>query len=458
VSGFLDALTNLPAPVVCAAVFVLAMLETAAFAGLAVPGETAVVLGGVVAFQGRVPVAAMAAAAALGAIVGDSVGFYLGRRLGTKVLGGRLGALMGRDRVESTMARIRAGGIKAVILGRFVGVLRAVMPFAAGSSGMAYGRFLVASVAGGTVWGVGFTLLGYLAGNSWRRVERYVGRASTVLAIVIVTVVVLVLLARAAAKRQDRMREWWHAFLDRRPVAWVRHRYGRQLAFVGQRFRPGPVAGLQLTAALAGLALLGWLLAVILVQVLGQTGLASLDRQVRRALADQPNGLVDAIHRVHTALSVYGAAAVALLAGAVAWWLDRRPRALLLLGLAVSGGVAVRAAVRALVARPNPFFTAGRLIDRTFPATSTTVVAATAVALLVVVLPRVPRWTRKVTWTFVAIGVVIAAGFAELFTTNVYLSDVLGGAVIGASWGLAVSVAVTAMWRTPVARGADVRG
>jgi membrane protein DedA with SNARE-associated domain len=448
VAGLLDGLTNLPAPVVCAAVFLFALFETAAFAGLAVPGETAVVLGGVVAFQGRIPVAAMAAAATAGAIVGDSVGFYLGRRLGTRVLGGRLGRLVGRERVESTMKRIKAGGIRAVILGRFVGVLRAVMPFAAGSSGMSYGRFLVASVVGGTAWGTGFTLVGYLAGNSWERVEKYIGRASTVLAVVVVTVVVLVLLARAAAKRQERIRAAWHGLIDRPRVAAVRRRYHRQLAFVAKRFRPGPVAGLQLTLVLLGLAVLGWLLALILVQVLGRTGLAALDRDVRQGLAGQPRELVDAIHRVHAVLSTSGAIAVAGVAGGVTWVLDRKPRGLVLLGLAVAGGAAVPPAVRALVARPNPLFTV-RLVDRTFPATTTTVAAATAIAALVVLLPRVPRWTRKVSWTFVAIGLVIATGFAELFTTDVYLSDVLGGAVLGAVWGLASSSVVTAVWRRP---------
>jgi membrane protein DedA with SNARE-associated domain len=427
-SGLLDGLTNLPAPVVCAAVFLFALLETAAFAGLAVPGETAVVLGGVVAFQGRIPVAAMIAAAVGGAIVGDSVGFYLGRRLGVKVLGGRVGALVGKSRVESTMNRIRAGGIKAVILGRFVGVLRAIMPFAAGSSGMSYARFLVASVIGGTAWGAGFTLLGYLAGNSWRRVEHYVGRASTVLAVVLVTVVVLVLLARATAKRQDRIAAAWQSLKDRPLIAALRRRYAKQLAFVAHRFRPGPVAGLQLTAALAGLAVLG--------------------RHVRTALADQPHTLVTWIRGVHAVLSTAGAVLVSSVVGAVTWYLDRRPRALLLLGLAVAGGTAVPHAVRALVARPNPL-TSGRFVDRTFPATAATVWAATAIALLVVLLPRVARWTRRVTYVFVAIGTVIATGFAELFTTDVYLSDVLGGAVLGALWGLAVSSAVTAVWRRP---------
>jgi undecaprenyl-diphosphatase len=447
-AGLLEGLTSLPPLVVCGIIFLLAMAETAAFAGLAVPGETAVVLGGVVAFEGKIPVAAMAAAAATGAIVGDSIGFYLGRRLGTKVLGGRIGKLVGKSRVESTMKRIRAGGIRAVILGRFVGVLRAVMPFAAGSSGMAYGRFIVASAIGATAWGTGFTLVGYLAGNSWRRVEKYVGRASTVLAVVIVTTVVLVVAARAAAKRQDRVRGAWQSFIDRPRIAAVRRRYRKQIAFVANRFTPGSVAGLQLTVALVGLGLLGWLLGIILVQILGGTGIAAVDRHVREALSDQPHRVVDAMSAVHAVLSSYGALAVAAITGAAIWWRDKRPRALVLLGAAVAGGAVLPPLVRALVARPNPLFTTARLVDRTFPATTTTVAAATAIALLVVVVPRVPRWTRKVSWTFVVIGVVIGAGFAELFTTDVYLSDVLGGAVLGALWGLAVSAAVTAVWRS----------
>lgn len=446
-AGVLDGLTSLPAPVVCAAIFLLAAGETAAFAGLAVPGETAVVLGGVVAFEGRIPVAAMAAAASIGAIVGDSIGFYMGRRLGTRVLGGRIGKLLGRERVETTMKRIKAGGIKAVILGRFVGVLRAVMPFAAGSSGMSYGRFLVASVIGATAWGTGFTLVGYLAGNSWQRVEHYVGRASTVLAVFVVTVVVLFLLARAAAKRQERIRAAWQAFLDRPRVASVRRRYHRQIDFVLQRFRPRQAFGLQLTVALVGVGILGWLLAVILVQVLEVTGVAAVDRSVREAFSNQPRELVDAIATVHAVLSPAGAAVGAAVVGVATWVRDKRPRALLLLTLAVAGGVAVAAIVRALVDRPNPLVPS--LQDRTFPAATTTVVAATALALLVVLVPRIARWTRKVAATFVVIGVVIAAGFAELFTTDVYLSDVLGGGVLGALWGLAVSSAVTVLWRTP---------
>ncbi len=70
-------------------------------------------------------------------------------------------------------------------------------------------------------------------------------------------------------------------------------------------------------------------------------------------------------------------------------------------------------------------------------------------------LPRVTRWHHAVWWTFTVIGVVIMAGFAELLTTDVYLSDVLGGALLGAVWGLFQSWVITSLWRAP-ARG-DMR-
>ncbi len=247
IKHLLERMSRLPGPVFAGVVGGLALLETAAFAGLAVPGELAVILGGVAASEGKVPVAVMAACAVVGAILGDSLGFYLGRRLGTKFLDSRLGSIMGRSRVEATMGRIRAGGIKVIVLGRFVGVLRAIMPFAAGASGMRYGRFVVASVLGAAAWGTGFTVLGYVAGNSWQSVERYVGRASTLLAVTIAVVVVLVVGARQVAARQEQLRGWWLVQLERPRVAVVRVRYGRQIGFLTGRFRPGAAAGLQLT-------------------------------------------------------------------------------------------------------------------------------------------------------------------------------------------------------------------
>jgi membrane protein DedA with SNARE-associated domain/diacylglycerol kinase family enzyme len=139
-----------------------ALLETGAFVGLVVPGETAVVVGGVVAERGGVELVPLIALVWLAAALGDLVSFVLGRRLGRPFLerhGPRFQLTPARlDRVDRFYDR---HGGKAVLLGRFTGLIRAVSPFVAGASGLALGRFLVWSAAGALLWATTFTLVGY---------------------------------------------------------------------------------------------------------------------------------------------------------------------------------------------------------------------------------------------------------------------------------------------------------
>ena len=140
----------------------LAFLETGAFVGLVAPGETAVVLGGVVAAEGGVSLVPMLLIVWLAAAAGDLASFMLGRRLGRPVLvarGPRLGIKPDRlGRVDSFFDR---HGPKAILVGRFVGLVRAVAPFLAGASGMRLRSFLPWSLLGTLAWASAFTLVGY---------------------------------------------------------------------------------------------------------------------------------------------------------------------------------------------------------------------------------------------------------------------------------------------------------
>jgi membrane-associated protein len=140
----------------------LAFLETGAFVGLLAPGEMAIVLGGVVAAQGDVSLVFVLAVAWAGAALGDLASFALGRRLGRRFLlarGPRLGVTAPRlERVERFYAR---HGAKAILIGRFVGLVRAVSPFLAGASGLRTRAFLPWSILGTAVWASAFTLVGY---------------------------------------------------------------------------------------------------------------------------------------------------------------------------------------------------------------------------------------------------------------------------------------------------------
>ena len=144
------------------AVGALAFLETGAFVGLAVPGETAVVVGGVVAASGDVELVPMIGLVWLAAAAGDLVSFLIGRRLGRPFLeqhGPRVRIDAKRiDQVERFYAH---HGGSAVLLGRFVGIVRAVSPFVAGASGLGLRRFIPWSLAGTLAWAATFTLVGY---------------------------------------------------------------------------------------------------------------------------------------------------------------------------------------------------------------------------------------------------------------------------------------------------------
>jgi undecaprenyl-diphosphatase len=146
-----------------------------------VPGETIVIAAGVLVAFGVLELPETLVIAVAGALIGDNVGFLLGRRLGRPWLE-RHGRLVGMSR--NTLARVddlfaRHGG-KAVLIGRFIGFLRAMAPFAAGSARMPYRRFAPYNAVGATAWGIFFVLLGYFLGESWHIAERWLGRVGLV--------------------------------------------------------------------------------------------------------------------------------------------------------------------------------------------------------------------------------------------------------------------------------------
>ena len=154
-------------------------------------GETAAVLGGVAASLGHASLPVMMVTVVAAAIVGDTVGYEVGRHLGPRLVSSRM-LRSRRERLDRAREFLARRGGAAVFLGRFVAFFRAVMPALAGTAGMRYRRFLAFNAAGGIVWGTGVVLLGYLAGTSYAAVERTVGRgvALAVAGIVLVALAV----------------------------------------------------------------------------------------------------------------------------------------------------------------------------------------------------------------------------------------------------------------------------
>lgn len=200
-SSLVANLLHVPGWVVVVVVGLIVFAEDALFVGFVLPGETAAVLGGVAAKLGHVPLWAVLLTVLAAAVVGDSVGYEIGRHFGSRVLDLRLLARH-RQRLDDARDLLARRGGTAVFLGRWVAFFRAVMPALAGAARMPYLRFLVFNAAGGIVWGAVVVLLGYAAGASYATVQKTIGPGS---AVIVLAVVVLALLGwRVRRRRADR--------------------------------------------------------------------------------------------------------------------------------------------------------------------------------------------------------------------------------------------------------------
>jgi membrane protein DedA with SNARE-associated domain len=141
-------------------------------AGLPLPGETVTLLGGYAAGSGQLSLLGVMAAAASGAVLGDNIGYWVGRRLGWTLLL-RVGRLLRQqpDQMELWRERfLRHAGL-SVFLGRFVAVLRVLAGPMAGAVAMPYRRFLLCNLAGAVLWAGTMVSLAWLGGR-WIPISR----------------------------------------------------------------------------------------------------------------------------------------------------------------------------------------------------------------------------------------------------------------------------------------------
>ena len=174
-----------------AILLLVTFLETSAFLGLVAPGETVIVLCGFYAYRGVLDPWAVGAVSIAGAILGDQVGYLLGRTYGHGLIR-RFGKYMLFDvkRLLATERYYARHGGKTVFIGRFTSILRSFGPVVAGISRMRYATFLRWSVISCIIWGAAFTVLGYFFGKSWEVIEGYLGWGGAVAFVIGIILVV----------------------------------------------------------------------------------------------------------------------------------------------------------------------------------------------------------------------------------------------------------------------------
>jgi membrane protein DedA with SNARE-associated domain/membrane-associated phospholipid phosphatase len=430
------------------AVGALAFLETGAFIGLVAPGETTVIVGGLVAGQGEISLLLLIAIVWVCAVLGDITSYTLGRRLGRDfmVRHGRRVKIT-EERLEQVEAFFERRGGMTILIGRFIGLVRAIAPFIAGASHMPLRKFLPYDVLGAGLWAATFSVLGYVFWRSFDQLTAWVSRglfAFSLLVALIVAIVFVVRLQRSE-ELQRRTKRWIAAQLEKpalRPVApylraaWAR--VGRPLTesseasarFVWHHFTPGEL-GLQITTLVACAAV-----GAFTFILLGDAPELRMQQRLDQLAFD----FVDSIYSGFVKDPLVGVnalgslAATGLVVGATALWAAVRRRfvdALALCAAFLVTWLAVDVA-KAAYDRPRPPGSHVMTEGLSYPSAHAAYAVAWVACAVVLVRGGAGFATRFAAVT-AAVVLVVVIGFARVYLRANYLSDVEGGLGLGAA-------------------------
>jgi membrane-associated protein len=176
VGGVVESILSLHGGAALGLLFMFTALEAPAFIGLVLPGELGLVLGGVLAQSGRISLAAAMVVGIGGAIAGDSAGYWLGRRWRHLLLASPIGRRVKPAQLRRAEAILNRRSAVTLSVGRLTAGARVLLPGLAGASGIPYRTFLVWNALAGAVWATAHLMLGYAAGESWRRIRQLAGR------------------------------------------------------------------------------------------------------------------------------------------------------------------------------------------------------------------------------------------------------------------------------------------
>ncbi|WP_374249483.1 VTT domain-containing protein [Thermomonas sp.] len=427
-------------------VFLIAFCDAVIVLGAIVPALPLMIAIGILIGMGSISGPYAVACAALGALAGDGLSFWIGWRYGERLRGvwpfRRYPALLERGE-----ALFRRNAIKGLLIARYVGAVRPFVPAIAGMAKMPVLRYLRTSGLACLSWAVLFLLPGWVLGQAYDAVAAVADKLALVLlgllaALGLAWAVVLYTwrwFALNADSLLARLLRWVHAH----PVL------GRHVGALVDRRRPETAPLLLLAVCLFGVA---WLWTWFSVTLLAKGGPLLLDHDVYALMFSLRNPLAD---RAMATLAAIGSAPVLGLAalGALAWLLWRRRwKAAIHWVAAIAIGLALTEALDAVIDMPRPPTATAGFGFPSIAVTMTTVVFGFFAVLIARELPG-----RKRVWPYLVTGVATAlVGFARLYLGAHWLSDILGGVLLGALWVLLIGIAYRrhndrAHWMRPLA-------
>lgn len=430
-------------------IFLAAFLESSAFMGLILPGESVVVLAGVLASQGYFDLGNCLWVIALGAVLGDSVGYSLGKAVGRGYFERhkRLFLLKEKHILKVDRYFEKHGG-KTIFFGRFVGFLRAMAPFVAGMARMPYRRFLVYNVSGGILWSVSFTLLGYFFGQSWQLIEKWSGRAGVFVLFILLVGAAFGYLYKILAGRQAEICGWvmnkYRGFISDPRIKGFTERHPELVLFIRERLSPESYLGLHLTVGLAISAVFVWIFGGITEDILTGDPFVVVDTWVLTHVLYFRTPGVSRFMVLFTQLGGIAAIIIGSFIVGTYLLLKRRFDYLLTYIMAIIGGGFLVFVLKKAIHRIRPISETSLVSvgGWSFPSGHAMMSVILYGMITYFIVRDMRSWKLRVFLVTTAGFVVFVIGLSRIYLQVHYLSDVLAGYAGGMFW---LSICITGL-------------
>lgn len=415
-------------------VLLVSFAESLAFVGEFVPGGIIVVLAGFLSAQGYLDLGDLIWFAAIGAILGDSLSYWFGSK------GARLfrneNRILKLSHLEKGEQFFKKHGEKSILIGRFIGPMRPIVPFVAGLFRMRQRTFLLWNIVSGFLWAVGYLLLGYLFGGAASVIEAWTTRAGFFAIVALFFIFILWFLI----KRSKPIFSFFlsiavsikEAVISNPDVQKLIGRHSHTFAFLKRRVDREKFSGLPLTLILIAFIYVASLFFGIVEDIISSDPIVAADVRVANLLYAFRDMELITLFTWVTLLGKWEIVIGGAIVATIMLWLWRKRVYIFPLWFTLVGSEVFNLLGKLAFHRPRPEVAYYAEHGFSFPSGHATIAVAFYGFLTYILLRETKKWGRKATILFWGLVVILAIGLSRLYLGVHYVSDVLGGYLSGA--------------------------